>query len=186
MCDFPSWIEAPDRTALFLTDKDIKSLPQTFTNENLPGHSAIRSVYPKAKGKEKEGFPCHPDVAKAIIAGQMRKMMKAGGYKEVYVNANGQYHRVDGPAIEWANGDKCWYKNGQHHRDDGPAIECANGDKHWYKNGLYHRDDGPAIEYANGDKHWYKNGLLSNMPMAINNDARFSRDKVNEKVKVII
>jgi hypothetical protein len=26
---------------------------------------------------------------------------------------NGQYHREDGPAIEWANGNKCWYINGE-------------------------------------------------------------------------
>jgi hypothetical protein len=27
------------------------------------------------------------------------------------------------------NGDKCWYLNGKLHRTDGPAIEYANGDK---------------------------------------------------------
>ena len=25
---------------------------------------------------------------------------------------NGKYHRVDGPAIEYANGYKCWFLNG--------------------------------------------------------------------------
>ena len=29
-----------------------------------------------------------------------------------YRNANGQLHRVDGPAIECANGDKEWWING--------------------------------------------------------------------------
>ena len=42
---------------------------------------------------------------------------------------NGQLHRTDGPAIEYANGDKYWYINGQRHRDNGPAVEYANGDK---------------------------------------------------------
>ena len=41
-------------------------------------------------------------------------------------------HREDGPAIEFADGTKCWYRNGQRHREDGPAIEHANGDKYWY------------------------------------------------------
>ena len=28
-------------------------------------------------------------------------------------NEDGQLHREDGPAVEWANGDKSWYLNGQ-------------------------------------------------------------------------
>ena len=39
----------------------------------------------------------------------------------------GQYHRTDGPAIEYANGYKWWYIKGQLHRTDGPAIEWADG-----------------------------------------------------------
>ena len=34
---------------------------------------------------------------------------------------NGKFHREDGPAIEWSNGDKEWYLNGRRHREDGPA-----------------------------------------------------------------
>ena len=41
----------------------------------------------------------------------------------------------DGPAVEYANGGKDWYRNGQRHREDGPAVESANGDKFWYING---------------------------------------------------
>jgi hypothetical protein len=52
-----------------------------------------------------------------------------------------------------------WYNlNGELHREDGPAIEFADGDKYWYINGERHREDGPAIEYADGDKSWYING----------------------------
>ena len=43
------------------------------------------------------------------------------------------------------------------HREDGPAAEYANGDKEWYLNGELHREDGPAIEYTNGDKEWFIN-----------------------------
>ena len=43
-------------------------------------------------------------------------------------------HRTDGPAIEWADGDKVWYVNGKCHRVDGPAAEMADG-QHWYVDG---------------------------------------------------
>ena len=47
---------------------------------------------------------------------------------------NGKLHREDGPAREWANGDKSWYLNGKLHREDGPAREYADGSKSWYLN----------------------------------------------------
>ncbi|HBG35915.1 MAG TPA: hypothetical protein DDW88_02450, partial [Treponema sp.] len=66
----------------------------------------------------------------------------------------------DLPAVEYANGDKEWWKNGQLHRDnDKPAIEDKNGTKKWYINDKLHREgDLPAVEWSNGDKDWYKNG----------------------------
>ncbi len=45
----------------------------------------------------------------------------------IMVLKNGLLRRVDGPAIEYVNGDKCWYQNGKLHRDDGHAVEWANG-----------------------------------------------------------
>ena len=57
-----------------------------------------------------------------------------------------------------------WIKNqireklGKQHREDGPAIEWTDGSKFWYRNGKLHREDGPAIEYANGSKYWRLNG----------------------------
>ena len=71
---------------------------------------------------------------------------------------NGKYHRLDGPAIEYANGYKVWYQNGKRHRLDGPAVECADGYKEWFQNGELHRLDGPAIEWADGSKYWFQNG----------------------------
>ena len=66
-------------------------------------------------------------------------------------------HRLDGPAIEHADGSKWWF-NGQLHRTDGPAIEYANGTKCWCINDQLHRTDGPAIEFASGTKKWYFKG----------------------------
>ena len=71
---------------------------------------------------------------------------------------NGKLHREDGPAIEYASGDKYWCRGGKYHREDGPAIEHPSGDKFWYVNDKLHREDGPAVEYADGDKFWYING----------------------------
>ena len=67
-------------------------------------------------------------------------------------------HREDGPAVEYADGDKFWYINGKRHREDGPAVEYANGTKYWCINGKLHREDGPAVEYTDGEKYWYING----------------------------
>ena len=75
-----------------------------------------------------------------------------------WFNKEGQFHREDGPAIEYADGGKHWYINGQRHREDGPAVENANGTKYWFLNGLHHREDGPAIKYATGSKQWYLKG----------------------------
>jgi hypothetical protein len=81
----------------------------------------------------------------------------ADGAKYWYLN--GKYHRVDGPAIEYADGDKYWYLNDKLHRVDGPAIEYTNGTKYWYLNDKLHRVDGPAIEYTNGSKFWFLNDI---------------------------
>jgi hypothetical protein len=70
-------------------------------------------------------------------------------------NEKGEYHRLDGPAVEMVLGSKSWFVNGKLHRSDGPAIECPSGYKVWYVNGKLHRLDGPAVEYADGDKTWW-------------------------------
>jgi hypothetical protein len=72
---------------------------------------------------------------------------------------NGNLHRKDGPAIEYANGEKHWYLNGLLHRGDGPACESSpRSVDSWYLNGKLHRADGPAITFFDGEKHWYLNG----------------------------
>jgi len=67
-------------------------------------------------------------------------------------------HRVDGPAIERADGTKEWWINHKLHREDGPAVEYECGYKEWWIDGEVHREDGPAIEYEDGSKEWYLNG----------------------------
>ena len=66
-------------------------------------------------------------------------------------------HRVDGPAIEWADGEKWWYFDGKLHRVDGPAVEREDGSASWWVDDKRHRLDGPAIEHADGGKEWWIN-----------------------------
>lgn len=102
--------------------------------------------------------------------------------------ANGQLHREDGPAVEWADGTKMWFQNGKLHRDGAPAVELADGGQEWHRhgklhredgpamiagtmqdkfsiahgwfvNGLRHRLDGPALEFTDGTKAWYRDNL---------------------------
>jgi len=79
-------------------------------------------------------------------------------YGDIQWYQNDKLHRLDGPAVECADGSKRWYQNGKCHRLDGPACEYANGDKAWYQNGTLHRLDGPAIDDADGYKEWYIDG----------------------------
>lgn len=59
-----------------------------------------------------------------------------------YTNENGLLHRVDGPAIEWNNGDKSYFLNGMRHRTDGPAMVSHNGVFAWYLDGeVYSKKD---------------------------------------------
>ena len=72
-----------------------------------------------------------------------------------FSDPNGKYHREDGPAVEWHDGTKLWYKHGKLHREGGPAIECKNGSKLWFKHGKCHMEDGPAVKCLNGNKYYY-------------------------------
>ena len=71
-------------------------------------------------------------------------VIDSSGTKRWY-NADGQLHRLDGPAVEYADGYKAWWVNGQLHRLDGPTIDCANGYKAWY---LYGKCVTEAEHYA--------------------------------------
>lgn len=74
--------------------------------------------------------------------------MKQGWHREIYFGCSCAIHYVDGLI----------------HNDNGPAIEFSNGVKEWFKHGKLHREDGPAIE-ANRDSSnvwWYNGDFLGN------------------------
>ena len=76
-----------------------------------------------------------------------------------WILPNGNLHRTDGPAVEFADGSKLWYQNGKRHRTNGPAVEWVDGEKSWWVNGKLHRTDGPAVEQADGYKFWCLGGV---------------------------
>ena len=63
------------------------------------------------------------------------------GTRRYYNHAN-QLHRDEGPAIEYSDGAKCWYRNGKLHREDGPAIMRPDGSCEWRLNGDAYTEDG--------------------------------------------
>ena len=46
-------------------------------------------------------------------------------------------HRLDGPAVERADGIKEWWVDNTRHRLDGPAYEGADGIKAYYVDGVF-------------------------------------------------
>ena len=36
-----------------------------------------------------------------------------------------------------SNGTKAWYNLGKRHREDGPAVEYADGNKDWFYHGVH-------------------------------------------------
>ena len=72
-----------------------------------------------------------------------------------YYNEKGEYHRENGPAVEYADGSKLWYINDKLHREDGPAEELYNDEMGWFINDQRHREDGPAVKWVNGGEQFY-------------------------------
>jgi hypothetical protein len=71
-----------------------------------------------------------------------------------------------------ADGDVRYYNNKKYlHRLDGPAVIWANGDKHWFINGKRHRLDGPAVIWQSTEpsylfnKEWWINGNVYRKPL---------------------
>ena len=52
---------------------------------------------------------------------------------KIWLNNDGQLHRLEGPVSIWANGE-VWYQNDKRHRLDGPAVEFANGTSSYWIN----------------------------------------------------
>ena len=74
-----------------------------------------------------------------------------------------------------SNGNTIWYTGDRIHRNnDLPAVEYANGDREWWKNGLIHRDNQPAIERVNGESEWWEHGKLKKSTKPVLSDSTLS------------
>lgn len=51
-------------------------------------------------------------------------------------DSDGRFHRRNGPAVQWDDGEKVWYIHGQFHRENGPAIEQSDGRTEYYLFGI--------------------------------------------------
>ena len=90
---------------------------------------------------------------------------------------------MDNPVIH-EYGEKFWYdSNGKFHRDDGPAVIYADGDKAWYQHGVRHRADDPAIIGADGTEYWYLNHTQLTFDEWIDKVNMSDEDKVMMKLQ---
>jgi hypothetical protein len=108
-------------------------------------------------------------------------VIDTNGNKRWY-DDNSKLHRVDGPALEYANGDKYWCINGELHRVDGPALEYIDGTKAWYLNGQCHCADGPAIEYTDGETRYFINDKY--IPQ-LNNKRIYGKEKLERLLLLV-
>lgn len=56
-----------------------------------------------------------------------------------------------------AYGTKVWLWNGEFHRVNGPAVIENDGSLYWYRYSQMHRTDGPAVIDSDGTIEWYIN-----------------------------
>lgn len=83
-----------------------------------------------------------------------REEYEDGGVAVVKYYEEGKLHRVDGPALEFADGRKEYYKHGALHCETGPAVITATGVQQYFKQGVLHRLNGPAVIYPTHEEWW--------------------------------
>jgi hypothetical protein len=106
-----------------------------------------------------------PTFVRMLTTGNIFDFMVKFGY-DVHI----EYYSGSGCYNGWCT---VWYLNKRKHRVNGPAVEFADGSEEWYYKGLLHNNNGPAINrlwgFYCGDaycgyyyKAFYKHGLLHN------------------------
>jgi hypothetical protein len=93
---------------------------------------------------------------------------------DTYWYKEGIYHREDGPACVYGDGDFTWYINGKRHRLDGPAVKWGN-DMEWWIEGKRSCLKGPAVIKfgARIKEWWFENNLIYDNTGTINNVHKF-------------
>lgn len=70
---------------------------------------------------------------------------------------NGKFRRIDGPAVQFSDGDCQWMINNVLHREDCPAELTSYGMRHWCRHGKSHRIGGPAVQFVEYGYYYYGN-----------------------------
>jgi hypothetical protein len=146
-------------------DSYISDLEYKFTINDQPLHQIISfdkspSVSSPAEAPPVLSFKCDPGPEQIIVDGDLKYVRESNGCQNWF--KKGIHHRVDGPAIIFADGAESWYEEGKLHRDDDlPAVIRVSGEKQWYQKGKLHREgDQPAIIHPTRGEQYYLEGLL--------------------------
>ncbi len=141
--------------------------------------SGIRRAFSQKRSIDDPFFPINGkcwSLKMTVTAGTTLKNRKwwMGGKRKIYPrmkhrgyrNEKGQFHRTDGPAIEWTDGYKAWFMEGSLHREGGPAVIWPDGSECWYRNNLLHRIGGPAVTNRDGSKEYWIDGVRQETPVS--------------------
>lgn len=74
-----------------------------------------------------------PVTVDTLADGSTHAVYPCGG--ETWCDAQGKFHRVDGPAVIYPCGSVMHYRHGVWHNESGPAVVYASGVSIWYVDG---------------------------------------------------
>ena len=70
----------------------------------------------------------------------------------LWLDREGEIHRTNQPAYINPGYYKSWFKHGKRHRLDGPAVEFGNGNVQWWIEGVYYNSFSKFIIVAREHK----------------------------------
>ena len=116
-----------------------------------------RSKHPRGRlGRFIEKYRAEPDGDGFTVESRPTKGDNGSVH---WLTRDGKRHRVDGPAVIWANGGEDWRQHGLLHRVGGPA-RTEPGYEEWWQDGKRHREDGPAFTYPDGTQVWWQHNRM--------------------------
>lgn len=79
---------------------------------------------------------------------------------QIWLDLNGNKHRLDGPAVVTPEGRLEWWSHGKRFREGGePNVVTSEGIQEWWGEDGFHRvDDLPARIYPDGTQEWWSDG----------------------------
>jgi hypothetical protein len=84
------------------------------------------------------------------------------------------------------NNGQFWMDNGTFHREDGPAKVYRDGDTEWWRNGKRHRIDGPALIWRGIASWWINNRNVTKELRKWAADRNIDLDNLTDEDKCVI